>query len=336
MELTMPPRFEVMGRDGLFAPSNEIEEATSLFDALMEQRDAGRLQPAVYVKRLAALVERHPDFIDGHAHLGYAFFDQGRIEDGLAACQGGVAIGDAVIPKSFKGVISWSFLENRPYLRALHVVVLCQMKRGEGASAIAVMERMLRLNPDDNQGIRLLIGSAFLRSGERNKARKALEAEADGYPPCRYDLALLNWIEGDAVKAATELRRGFVENVYIAEILCGNPDPAPLPIWHGINYAEVDFAKDYIADHGPLWRETKGAVPFLRWLFTCSAVLMERGALLACREELTFADDPMQRRASLDRQAELVARIDDASSKALIAPRKDRHGKLIEPWAFRR
>ncbi len=131
------------------------------------------------------------------------------------------------------------------------------------------------------------------------------------------------------MKAATELLRGFVENVYITRFYAAirtlrRSDLAC------INYAEVDFAKDYVFDHASLWHETKGALAFLRWLLPVRPCCWN-AAHSRLPEELTFADDPMQRLASLDRQAELVTRIDDASSKVLIAPRKDRHGKSIEP-----
>jgi hypothetical protein len=52
------------------------------------------------------------------------------------------------------------------------------------------------------------------------------------YPPYIYDLGLLHLEEGDWVKAATALRKGFLSNPYIAERLCGHPDPRPLHITH--------------------------------------------------------------------------------------------------------
>ena len=57
------------------------------------------------------------------------------------------------------------------------------------------------------------------------------------YPPYRYEMALLLFRREDHVAAATALRRGFVENGYIAEILCGNPEPPPMGIWHGDGFS---------------------------------------------------------------------------------------------------
>ena len=69
-------------------------------------------------------------------------------------------------------------------------------------------------------------------------------------------------------EAATSLRLGFVDNPYIAEILCGNPDPMPLPIWEGSNWQGAETAKEYVGEYGELWRRTADALEFLRWLHT--------------------------------------------------------------------
>jgi hypothetical protein len=53
--------------------------------------------------------------------------------------------------------------DNRPFLRCLHGQGLCLWRLGQTHAALAVFERMLWLNPSDNQGVRLLIDD--VRSG---------------------------------------------------------------------------------------------------------------------------------------------------------------------------
>ena len=108
------------------------------------------------------------------------------------------------------------------------------------------MEQLLRWNPNDNQGVRLSIGSEYLRAGHRAKAGRVLREHADEYPPYRFELGLLHLQKQKWAEAATSLRRGFVDNPYIAEILCGNPDPMPLPIWEGSNWQGTETAKEYV------------------------------------------------------------------------------------------
>ena len=68
----------------------------------------------------------------------------------------------------------WGFLETRPYMRARHGLALTLLKLGEEAVAMEHFRVMLKLNPNDNQGIRyLLLGSLLRRrrhSGSQNSA----------------------------------------------------------------------------------------------------------------------------------------------------------------------
>jgi len=50
----------------------------------------------------------------------------------------------------------WAHLETRPFMRALHNLALVLWARGDREEAARLADRMLRLNPNDNQGIRYL------------------------------------------------------------------------------------------------------------------------------------------------------------------------------------
>ncbi|MBK0024002.1 hypothetical protein IAE29_23205 [Ochrobactrum sp. S46] len=110
--------------------------------------------------------------------------------------------------------------------------------------------------------------------------------EAEMFAPYEYELALIDVIAGNMVLAATRLRRAFLANGYIAEILCGMTDPLPLAIWHGSNLAEAKIAQDYVRDYGGLWRSNAGAIAFLRWVHTHPKVMLERARILDLREAL--------------------------------------------------
>ena len=135
--------------------------------------------------------------------------------------------------------------------------------------------------------------------------------------------------------AATSLRLGFVENGYIAEMLCGMFDPLPMTIWHGSNFAEPELAREYVLQYGDLWYRTPGAVPFLRWLHTHPAVMAERAAILECWEALLWEHDIERRGAILDRQQALVNGIDDRLSAEIAVERIDRFGNAVWPWLHR-
>ena len=97
----------------------------------------------------------------------------------------------------------------------------------------------------------------------RARAGKVLREHADEYPPYRYELGLLHLQEQQWAEAATSLRHGFVDNPYIAEILCGNPGPMPLRI-------RVHAERQIEAPHPPsgvrpgLRRELRAPAPAVR------------------------------------------------------------------------
>ena len=325
---------EVFEDGGVFRHGDCYDEIANELDDALDQRDAGAITPAKYVKIVQSLVERHPHFIDGHAHLGNALMEEGKPKLALQAWLRGFELGERVLPAGFAGRIEWGFLENRPFLRAAHGAALGHLRLGQRREALAIMEKILAWNPNDNQGVRYLIGPEYLRADETEKAGRVLAAEAEGYPPLHYDLALLHLRAGDLVAAATSLRRGFVANGYVAEMLSGNPDPAPLAIWHGSNFAEPETARDYLKNCGDLWRRTPGALAFLRWLHMHPRVLIERAGILECQEALLWEREVARRKVIVDREDAARGRIDDALSREIVQTRTDRQGRTIWPWAY--
>ena len=301
---------------------------------LLDRRDRGELADAGYVSGLEDLVARNPWFIDGHAHLGSALYRQGETESALAACMRGYSLGTELLTPDMQELVEWGHLENRPFLRAAQGAALCHLGLGEREEAISVMERILLWNPDDNQGIRYLIGSEYMRTGQEGRAETFFETEAPGYPPYWYEKALLFLCQDRHVAAATSLRRGFVENGYIAEILCGNPDPRPIGIWHGWTFAEPELAKEYAESYGGLWHETAHATSFLRWLHMHPLIMYERAAILELSERLLW-DLDAERRESISRMRdEALAQIDDELSEEVVVDRVDRSGSTVSPWLF--
>lgn len=91
--------------------------------------------------------------IDAHAHLGNLVFDHSP-ERAMLHYEIGIRIGELSLPPGFDGVVLWGPVNNRPFLRCLHGYGLCLWRSGRLAEAEAVFERILALNPHDNQGVR--------------------------------------------------------------------------------------------------------------------------------------------------------------------------------------
>jgi len=147
------------------------ERALEMLDTALDMHQSGEWTDKKYVAELARLVEAEPDVMDGHAHLAFALHEQGKPRKALEQALQALAIGERVIPKGFTGRIEWGYLDNRPFLRAMHGAALCYTSLRKRRDAAAMMEQLLPYNPNDNQGIRYLIGSEYLRSGDLEKAR---------------------------------------------------------------------------------------------------------------------------------------------------------------------
>ena len=103
-------------------------------------------------------------------------------------------------------------------------------RSGDINGAIDHFRDMLRLNPNDNQGIRYLLAGCLLRRGE--------------------DAAL---------KLAREFQRA---NEHVPEIFAGTRPPAPSAEGY-VTMGGADEATDYVTECGAAWHRTLGAVAWL-------------------------------------------------------------------------
>ena len=109
-------------------------------------RDAAR-------ELLMELLCSEPRCIDAHGALGGLEFDRSP-ERAMLHYQIGMRVGELSLPAGFDGVLPWGHIYNRPFLRCLHGLGLCLWRSGRPAEAHSVFERILSLNPNDNQGVR--------------------------------------------------------------------------------------------------------------------------------------------------------------------------------------
>ncbi|WP_331725884.1 hypothetical protein [Streptomyces sp. NBC_00470] len=120
---------------------------------------------AAFRTELLGAVREDPRQIDCWAHLGSDAFDRAdtdldALSEALGFYQTAVAVAELSLPPGFDGVLAWSQMDNRPFHRALHGLGLTWWRMGETQMAQAAFSNSLWTNPDDNQGIRYLIGPA--------------------------------------------------------------------------------------------------------------------------------------------------------------------------------
>jgi tetratricopeptide (TPR) repeat protein len=160
--------------------------------------------------------------LDAHAHLGNWLLDHWP-DDALRHYEAGVRIGELSLPSGFDGLLPWGMIDNRPFLRCLHGYGLALWRTARAEEASAVFQRMLWLNPSDNQGARILLAQvdAGLTWAAAEAADTAANAANSGSASTRGPP------RGD--KAAVSMRRVPVDLGELAEAL---EDNAPGHDWY--------------------------------------------------------------------------------------------------------
>jgi hypothetical protein len=134
-----------------------------------ELKDAGKRAEAI--KILMALCQADLRCLDAHSHLGNFVFDH-RPQDAIRHYEVGLRIGELSLGDGFTGVLPWGLVDNRPFLRCMHGYGLCRWRLGRFDEAEHIFQRMLWLNPSDNQGVRFLIDGVKEKTSWEDRENK--------------------------------------------------------------------------------------------------------------------------------------------------------------------
>lgn len=189
--------------------------------------------------------------------------DEARDLYGLAVEAAELALGPAAF-EEYAGHF-WGFLETRPYMRARAGLASTLLTLGDEDAAISHYRDMLKLNPDDNQGIRYCLAACLLRRDEEAALQELLAAYPDEVSTnWLYTRALLAFRAGGADdKLAVDLAKdAWAGNEHVPAILAGTEQP----VCDDSGYLTVggpDEATFYVTEFGPGWFRTPGAVDWL-------------------------------------------------------------------------
>ena len=142
--------------------SDPVSESNDLKDA--GDHEAAR-------KILMELCQADLRCLDAHAHLGNLVFDRWP-EEAIRYYEVGLRIGELSLGPAFDGLLPWGYIDNRPFLRCMHGFGLCLWRRGRFEEAHRIFDRMLWLNPSDNQGVRFLIDEVRSRTAWADRAEE--------------------------------------------------------------------------------------------------------------------------------------------------------------------
>ena len=329
------PKLEISWNGHEYAASPwDTDAHMAMLDEIDAELSSQRTTLREATSRITKALKADPYWIDGLLERANLHDEANNYSAAETDRRRAYDIACATVPADLAGELPWLHVPNRPLLRAMAAWAIAQVDDREYATAAAIADRLLKLNPNDNQGMRLVKGPALLRCGNTAAARKSLTETAEQDPGMRHELALLQFEEGDFVSAVTTLRRALVENPYIAETLLTGYPARPMPVRQTSNMEGRDGAADYSDHWREQWATSASALSFLRWVQTHPRLMRERGHCLEPAEGLLWETDPDARFNLINvRKARLEA-IDDELSRELVtndaaAPLDRKH----RPWS---
>ena len=190
--------------------------------------------------------------------------ERGYLEKAVAA--GEAAVRQTLGADAFedeKGYF-WGILETRPYMRARAALAECLWETGERDDAVAHWQDMLRLCPNDNLGVRHILGPKLLGLNQLAAACDLLEEyEEPNFAEWGYTYALLLFRQGGATASAAKALKAAIENnPHVPAYLLGAKClPKSLPPHYALGSKEE--AVLYVVNARETWTSAKDALIWL-------------------------------------------------------------------------
>jgi tetratricopeptide (TPR) repeat protein len=235
-----------------------LEKAQDLMYRAFEARGRRKVQLA------RKALELSPDCADAYVVLAE---QTGDPETALDLYAQGLAAGERAIgPKVFEEESGhfWGITSTRPYMRARLGLAHTLQDLGRDGEAIEHYQALLRLNPNDNQGVRDLLLPLLLAEGRDADAGALLAQYADD------DSAVWNYCralwafrrEGDSPGSRQRLRDAVKANRHVPEYLIGETE-MPYTTPPSYAFGSVEEAVICTEELMDAWESTPGA---MRWL----------------------------------------------------------------------
>jgi tetratricopeptide (TPR) repeat protein len=127
----------------------------------------------------------------------------------------------------------WGIISTRPYMRAKQHLAELLVETGKPEEAIPVLEHMLELNPNDNQGMRYPLLAQHLAAGRVEDARRLFSrypGEEKYLASFAWARVLERWLSGAPAEAGKALERAREVNPFVERYLSGaRPFPREAP-----------------------------------------------------------------------------------------------------------
>jgi tetratricopeptide (TPR) repeat protein len=235
----------------------------------------GQAQKLIYqawetpnLQRCTALAIRalalSPDCADAYVILAES---TAPLDEALELYRKGVEAGARAIGKKvFKEDIGhfWRIFETRPYMRARAGLAKCLWESQRRDEALEHYRDLLRLNPNDNQGLRYILVSCLLDLGRDDEVAALLALYPDDIAATwPWTGALLAFRQqSDHTDARARLAAALEVNPHIPAFLLGKK-PLPRRLPDLVGFGDESEAICYAAENLKAWQATNGALAWL-------------------------------------------------------------------------
>lgn len=244
-------------------PQTALEKAQDIaYDAM----GAATRKDAISLAREALKIS--PDCADAFVILAQEYAT--TLREAIHYYQAGVAAGERAIgPERFKKHSGdfWWIIETRPYMRARAGLAECLWEIGKQKEAVNHLQEMLKLNPNDNQGLRYNLAAHLAEIGDSDSLNTLLGKYKEVTAPWLFTKVLLTFKEqGDSPEARRHLDIAVKHNPHVIPYLTGRKIlPKQMP--ENVTLGEKNEAMYYVDQFWQGWVRTKGSLYWLNSIY---------------------------------------------------------------------
>jgi hypothetical protein len=223
--------------------------------------------PAARAKWARKALEKDIDCIDAYILLSHCATTLG---EQIALLRAAVLAGERVwaLHLKRKDMHWWSSVGTRPYMRGLHELGLALIDAEDLGGAEAVFNKLLKLNPNDNQGVRENQIFVYLCAGRYGDVRKlCAKYPGDGLLATNMALLACATAEGGGADAQRIIGEITAMNEHVLPMLKMCLTTRIRPLESGSEYVTVggvDEAAGYIALNWDAWAGSEMRKRFLK------------------------------------------------------------------------
>ncbi len=219
------------------------------------------------------IIEESPEHIDAYHHLALLLLYRKNAKEAFRLWMKAVGIGKRCFPiKEFifgKDLLEWDYPDNRPFLSASESLGLLLYNMGEVKEALKIFHNILSINPNDNQGIRSLAVQAHFNLNQPEEILKICDSyRRDIMADTLYGRPLALIQKGKKDQAERHLKEAIQLLPLIAKELTKKRHRPPKDFLKA-GYTTLggpDKAYDYWRRFGKVWKDTEGAIDFMKEL----------------------------------------------------------------------